>query len=57
MRSLGGQSGSALVEAAILFPVLILILYWSIALTDVLVLKLKASEAARFAPSSSATSS
>jgi len=49
MRSLGGQSGSALVEAAILFPVLILILYWSIALTDVLVLKLKASEAARFA--------
>jgi len=49
MRSLAGQSGSALVEAAILFPVLILVLYWSIALTEVLVLKLKASEAARFA--------
>lgn len=49
MRSLGGQSGSALVEAAILFPCLLLILYWSIALTDVLVLKLKAAEAARFA--------
>ena len=31
MRDPGGQSGSALVEAAILFPVLILILYWSIA--------------------------
>jgi len=49
MRNLGGQSGSALVEAAILFPVLILVLYWSIALTEVLILKLKASEAARFA--------
>jgi hypothetical protein len=49
MRNRGGQSGSALVEAAILFPALILILYWSIALTDVLLLKLKASEAARFA--------
>src|SRR2546425_2110373 len=49
MRSPGGQSGSALVEAAIVFPVLILILYWSVALTDVLVLKLKASEVARFA--------
>ena len=49
MRSLSGQSGSALVEAAILFPCLVLILLWSIALTDVLLLKLKASEAARFA--------
>src|SRR6267143_1120441 len=49
MRNLDGQSGSALVEAAILFPVLILVLYWSVALTDVLSLKLKASEAARFA--------
>ena len=49
MRNLDGQSGSALVEAAILFPVLVLILYWSIALTEVLILKLKASEAARFA--------
>src|SRR4051794_16084369 len=46
-----GQSedGSALVEAAILFPVLVLILYWSSALTDVLVLKLKAAEAVRYA--------
>jgi len=49
MRTLSGQSGSALVEAAILFPCLVLILFWSIALTDVLILKLKASEAARFA--------
>jgi hypothetical protein len=49
MRRVSGQSGSALVEAAILFPCLVLILYWSIGLTDVLVLKLKTSEAARFA--------
>jgi hypothetical protein len=49
MRSLSRQDGSALVEAAILFPCLLLILFWSIALTDVLVLKLKAAEAARFA--------
>ncbi len=49
MRRLGGQDGSALVEAAILFPCLLLILYWSIALTEVLILKIKASEAARFA--------
>jgi len=49
MRRLDGQDGSALVEAAILFPCLLLVLYWSIALTDVLVLKIKASEAARFA--------
>src|SRR5258705_7886171 len=49
MRRLDGQDGSALVEAAILFPVLILVLYWSVALTEVLILKLKASEAARFA--------
>src|SRR2546428_3204225 len=49
MRRLEGQRGSALVEAAILFPCLVLILYWSIALTDVLVLKMKAAEAARFA--------
>ena len=49
MRTLGGQSGSALVEAAILFPCLLLVLYWSIAVTDFLVLQLKASEAARFA--------
>src|ERR1700704_6442083 len=49
MRALREEQGSALVEAAILIPVLVLILYWSGALTDVLVLKLKASEAARYA--------
>src|SRR5207253_2347216 len=49
MRSLRTEDGSALVESAIVFPCLVLILYWSIALTDVLVLKLKASEAARYA--------
>ena len=49
MRALRGEEGSALVESAIVFPCLVLILYWSIALTDVLVLKLKASEAARYA--------
>ena len=43
------EDGSALVEAAIIFPVLVLILYWSSALTDVLVLKLKAAEAVRYA--------
>ncbi|HYZ90358.1 MAG TPA: TadE family protein [Myxococcales bacterium] len=46
---LRGERGSALVEAAIVFPCLLLVVLWSIALTDVLVLKLKASEAARFA--------
>jgi len=49
MRSLREEQGSALVEAAILIPVLILILYWSSAFTDVLVLKIKATEAARYA--------
>ena len=49
MRALREEEGSALVEAAILIPVLILILYWSSAFTDVLVLKIKASEAARYA--------
>ena len=49
MRALREEQGSALVEAAILIPVLILILYWSSAFTDVLVLKIKASEAARYA--------
>jgi hypothetical protein len=43
------ERGSALVEAAILIPVLILIVYWSSAFSDVLLLKLKASEAARYA--------
>jgi hypothetical protein len=47
----GGRSerGSALVEAALVIPVLVLIIYWSAAMTDVLVLKIKSSEAARFA--------
>jgi len=49
MTRIGEERGSALVEAAIVFPCLLLIVLWSIALTDVLVLKLKASEAARFA--------
>ena len=49
MRALREEQGSALVEAAILIPVLLLILYWSSAFTDVLVLKIKASEAARYA--------
>ncbi|MBS2023388.1 MAG: pilus assembly protein [Deltaproteobacteria bacterium] len=43
------EEGSALTEAAILFPVLILILWWSSAMTDIMVIKLKAHEAARFA--------
>jgi len=49
MRAIREEQGSALVEAAILIPLLILILYWSSAFTDVLVLKIKASEAARYA--------
>lgn len=43
------ERGSAMVEAAIVFPCLVLILYWSAALTDVMVLKLKAAEAVRYA--------
>jgi hypothetical protein len=42
------ERGSALVEAAIIFPCLVLILYWAAALTDVMVLKLKAAEALRY---------
>ena len=49
MQRLRGQRGTALVEAAIVLPCLVLILLWSIALTDVALLKLKAAEAARFA--------
>ena len=49
MRRTRDENGSALVEAAIVLPCLLLIVSWSIALTDVLVLKLKVSEAARFA--------
>jgi len=43
------ESGSAMVEAAIIFPILMLLVWWSAAMTDVLILKLKAAEAARFA--------
>ncbi len=46
---IGGEEGSAMTEAAILIPILILIMYWSSAMTDVMVLKIKAQEAARFA--------
>lgn len=47
-RTRHSERGSALVEAAIVFPCLVLILYWSAAITDVLVLKLKAAEALRY---------
>src|SRR5579872_6040248 len=42
------ERGSALTEGAILIPVLILIIYYSSAMTDVMVLKIKAQEATRF---------
>jgi len=42
------ERGSAMTEAAIIFPCLVLIIYWSAALTDVMVLKLKAAEALRY---------
>lgn len=48
-RFLRDQGGSALVEAAIVLPCLVLAVLWSAALTDVLILKLKAAEAARYA--------
>ncbi len=48
MTNLRDQRGSALVEAAIIFPCLVLIVMWSAAMTDIMVLKLKAAEAARF---------
>jgi hypothetical protein len=43
------ERGSALTEAALVTPCLVLLIYWSAALTDVLVLKLKAAEAVRYA--------
>jgi hypothetical protein len=43
------ERGSALVEAAIVLPCLVLLVLWSAALADVLILKLKAAEAARYA--------
>ena len=48
-RGLKGEEGSALTEAAIIIPILLLVVYWSSAVTDVLVLKLKQAEATRFA--------
>jgi hypothetical protein len=48
-KRIQSERGSAMVEAAIIFPCLVLILYWSAALTDVMVLKLKAAEAVRYA--------
>jgi Flp pilus assembly pilin Flp len=44
-----GERGSALVESAILFPVLILLVMISAAATEVMILKLKAAEAVRYA--------
>jgi hypothetical protein len=41
--------GSAMVESAILFPVMILLIMFSAAMTDVMVLKLKSAEALRYA--------
>jgi hypothetical protein len=43
------EEGTALVETAIVVPCLVLVVLWSSALTDMLVLKLKAAEAARYA--------
>jgi hypothetical protein len=43
------ERGSALTEAAIIFPCLVLIVMWTSAMTDVMVLKLKAAEALRYA--------
>jgi hypothetical protein len=43
------ERGSALVESAILFPVLILLWMFGAALTDAMILKLKAAEAVRYA--------
>jgi hypothetical protein len=48
-RDTTAEEGSALTEAAIVLPCLVLIVYWSAALTDVLILKLKAAEALRYA--------
>ena len=43
------DEGSALTEAAIALPCLVLAICWSAALTDVLILKCKAAEALRYA--------
>src|SRR6267154_2333905 len=43
------ERGSALTEAALVVPCLVLIVYWASALSDVLILKLKVAEAVRYA--------
>ena len=43
------ERGSALTEAAIIIPVLIVLLFWAIAMTDIMVLRVKTAEASRFA--------
>jgi hypothetical protein len=48
-RRIQSERGSAMVEAAIIFPCLVLIMMWSAAMTDIMVLKLKAAEAVRYA--------
>ena len=51
MRQLSttGECGSAVTEAALVFPCLVLMISGSAAVAEVLILKLKAAEAARFA--------
>ncbi|HYY52552.1 MAG TPA: TadE/TadG family type IV pilus assembly protein [Myxococcales bacterium] len=48
-RKWAEEKGSALVEAAIVIPVLLLLICGSVAMTDALVLKLKLAEALRYA--------
>ena len=48
-QAAGRERGSALVEAALIMPILVILLYWAIGMTDIMVLRTKASEAARFA--------
>jgi len=43
------QRGSALTEGALIFPVLIILLFWAVAMTDIMVVRLKMNEASRFA--------
>jgi len=43
------ERGSAMTEGAIIIPVLIILLFWAIAMTDIMVLRVKAAEASRFA--------
>jgi hypothetical protein len=43
------EAGSAMTEAAIIIPVLAILVFWASAMTDIIILKVKAQEAARFA--------